>query len=455
MIVLDLEWNQPFGGRRMEEIIQIGAVRLARPGGPVVDAFNAHIRPSIYRKLSPVAKKLPESAQALTSELDFPAAYQAFLDWCGEDTLWAEWGAQDHGVLAANAAYWKLPAPPVTACIDLQAAFCRTLEIGLGRRIALEQAAEYCGLPLIYEFHNALHDALYAALITAWLTESSLLPTVPRAEAKHKRRRGVKFSRETYPKQPRQKITPLPEREQLLNSRQARIVPCPLCRQPGAVESWYPQGDVYYGVFRCENHGLFPVRMSVVHREDGSWQGRRVVPPLTDPERAAFAAAHREAGKGIFENLLKTEELNDRRVYRRMQTQTALIRADGGIELHAETAVDLHPSAVVHPAHAKLDKTLRFDDTLDHTGGLQVGTLFDDRLDGGENLLYGLHELRLVAVLCPNVFQNTGQICVHNLFLLNPCSVTFTGRMNPVKVMITPISGSRKGVRGKRMGGGY
>lgn len=41
MIVLDLEWNQPFGGRRMEEIIQIGAVRLARPGGPVVDAFNA------------------------------------------------------------------------------------------------------------------------------------------------------------------------------------------------------------------------------------------------------------------------------------------------------------------------------------------------------------------------------------------------------------------------------
>ena len=34
MIVLDLEWNQPFGGRRMEEIIQIGAVRLARPRRP-------------------------------------------------------------------------------------------------------------------------------------------------------------------------------------------------------------------------------------------------------------------------------------------------------------------------------------------------------------------------------------------------------------------------------------
>ena len=87
MIVLDLEWNQPFGGRRMEEIIQIGAVRLAEPGGAVQDWFNMHIRPSIYPKLSPVARKLPESAQALTAELDFPAAYQAGLDWCGDDTL--------------------------------------------------------------------------------------------------------------------------------------------------------------------------------------------------------------------------------------------------------------------------------------------------------------------------------------------------------------------------------
>lgn len=290
MIVLDLEWNQPFGGRRMEEVIQIGAVRLAHPGGAVVDSFNAHIRPSIYRKLSPVAKKLPESAQALTSQTDFPAAYRAFLDWCGDDTLWAEWGAQDHGVLAANAAYWKLPSPPVTACIDLQAAFGRTLGIDLGRRVALEQAAEYCGLPLIYEFHNALHDALYAALVTAWLTESSLTPSVPRTTPPRKRR-SIKFSREPYPKQPRQKIGTFPEREQVLNSRQARIVPCPVCRQPGAVEMWYPQGELHYGVFRCDRHGLFPVRMSVVRKADGSWQGRRVVPVLTAPEKAAFAAA--------------------------------------------------------------------------------------------------------------------------------------------------------------------
>ena len=240
----------------MEEIIQIGAVRLAEPGGAVQDWFNMHIRPSIYPKLSPVARKLPESAQALTAELDFPAAYQAFLDWCGDDSLWAEWGAQDHGVLAANAAYWRMPEPPVTACVDLQAAFGRTLGIGIGRRVALEQAAEYCGIPLIYEFHNALYDALYAALVSAWLTKDALAASVPPpSTGKPRRRRSIRFSPAEYPRQPRQKVGVFPEREQVLNSRQARLVPCPLCRTPGAVESWYPQGDVFYGTFRCQEHG--------------------------------------------------------------------------------------------------------------------------------------------------------------------------------------------------------
>ena len=292
MIVLDLEWNQPFGGRRMEEIIQIGAVRLAEPGGAVQGWFNMHVKPVIYPKLSPVARKLPESAQALTADVCFPEAYQAFLDWCGGDTLWAEWGAQDHGVLAANAAYWKLSPPPVTACIDLQAAFGRTLGIGLGRRMALEHAAEYCALPLIYEFHNALHDALYAALVTAWMTKDAIVAVAPKqlGTSRH-RRRGVKFSRVEYPKQPRQRLQPLLTREQVLNSREARFVPCPLCHAPGAVEEWYPQDSVYYGTFRCQEHGRFPVRMSVTLRPDGTWQGRRVVPTLTEPERSAFAAA--------------------------------------------------------------------------------------------------------------------------------------------------------------------
>ena len=170
---------------------------------------------------------------------------------------------------------------------------------------------------------------------------------------------------------------------------------------------------------------------------------------------AALAAAHGQAGQAVLEALLKAEELQDRQVDGGVEPQTALVGADGPVELAAPATVGMPLAIVVAPHHPEGEHTLRLHHTAQQIYLLILRVLFDDRLDGGENLLYGLHELRLVAVLCPNVFQNTGQICVHNLFLLNPCSVTFTGRMNPVKVMITPISGSRKGVRGKRTGGGY
>ena len=39
MIVLDLEWSQPYGGG-MEEILQIGAVRLDHLGAPLSGRFN-------------------------------------------------------------------------------------------------------------------------------------------------------------------------------------------------------------------------------------------------------------------------------------------------------------------------------------------------------------------------------------------------------------------------------
>ena len=170
---------------------------------------------------------------------------------------------------------------------------------------------------------------------------------------------------------------------------------------------------------------------------------------------AALGTADGHARQAVFEGLLEAQELDDALVDVLLEPQAALVGADGPVELAAPATVGMPLAIVVAPHHPEGEHTLGLHHTAQQIYLLILRVLFDDRLDGGENLLYGLHELRLVAVLCPNVFQNTGQICVHNLFLLNPCSVTFTGRMNPVKVMITPISGSRKGVRGKRTGGGY
>ena len=67
MIIMDLEWNRSYDKIPLEEILQIGAVRLERMGGPIVDTFSVFIRPCVHKKLNRTAKALPELQRALNS----------------------------------------------------------------------------------------------------------------------------------------------------------------------------------------------------------------------------------------------------------------------------------------------------------------------------------------------------------------------------------------------------
>ena len=80
--------------------------------------------------------------------------------------------------------------------------------------------------------------------------------------------------------------------------------------------------------------------------------------------RATFAAADRQAGQGVFEDLLETKELDNAQVDRGVETKPALIRTECGIELDAKPAVDLNCSVIVNPWHAEDELTLRLTETL-------------------------------------------------------------------------------------------
>jgi len=56
---------------------------------------------------------------------------------------------------------------------------------------------------------------------------------------------------------------------------------------------------------------------------------------------ATLATTHVQAGQGILEDLLEAEELQDGQVNRGVEAETALVGAESGVELNAETAVDL------------------------------------------------------------------------------------------------------------------
>ena len=81
--------------------------------------------------------------------------------------------------------------------------------------------------------------------------------------------------------------------------------------------------------------------------------------------RAALAATHWQSGESVLEGLLETEELQYREVYRRMETQATLVRANGAVELHAITDVYVHLAFVVYPRHTESQHALWLYDALD------------------------------------------------------------------------------------------
>ena len=300
MIILDLEWNRSYDKKPLDEILQIGAVRVEEIGGPIVDTFSVFVRPTVHKRFDPGAKKLPELQASVQSTVEFPAALERFRAWCGGETAFAAWGGgDDFKALRQNCEYWNIPPVPVETVCDLQTAF--SYLVGAGQQLALWRAAEYCGVPDIFDFHNALCDAMYTAVVARWITPEALAYRPERRE-KSRRLPSPRLSKLPFPKQPRRKVGPLPSPEGVLNARTGRQPACPLCGRLGSVSRWSfvrAKGEavplVYYAVFRCQEHGRFLCRMTLSPREDGTWVGRRSVPAVT-PELAREFEAARQGG---------------------------------------------------------------------------------------------------------------------------------------------------------------
>lgn len=83
------------------------------------------------------------------------------------------------------------------------------------------------------------------------------------------------------------------------------------------------------------------------------------------------------ACKGILENLLEAQELEDAKVDSRVETETSLVRTESRVVLNAEATVDLNLALVVLPDNTELD------DTLGNGGDLKcapvLGVLLEQR----------------------------------------------------------------------------
>lgn len=283
MIVFDMEWNHGCDENPLDEILQIGAVRLDRLGGTITGVFDVSIRPIVHRELGVMAREVLDARQFERSQWDFPAALAAFREWCGDERVFATWGNSDVEVLRRNCAYWELPAPELGEVYDIQESF--SARLGTARRIALYRAVEYCGIPDCLDCHNALSDAVYTAVVGEWVPADSL-----RLCAKPRRIQRLCDAPHTV--HVRRRVGPFSTLDAALNARDCRKVSCPCCGKRIGIGAWYSGAEhQYYADFNCPEHGWFLCRLKISRRENGAWRGRLTVPELTDELKREFYLA--------------------------------------------------------------------------------------------------------------------------------------------------------------------
>ena len=290
MIILDLEWNRGYDKEALDEILQIGAVRVERLGEPVVSTFSVFIRPRVHKKFTPVAKQLPELQQSIDSELDFPTAYGAFQEWCGEDRVFIEWGSGDLKVLRQNCEHWELPFIELEAVYDFQWAFSNAMM--QERQFRLCDAIDYLGIASPFCFHNAMNDAFYTALVGEWLGEKRAFAQRPEPENKAHRRKQWRFAQSPFLEQKPRKVGPFQSRKVAWNARAIRRTACPVCGAKSYVHVWYSKKEtVFYGPFQCKEHGHFLVCLTLNRIRNGMWSGHLRIPELTPEVLAQFESA--------------------------------------------------------------------------------------------------------------------------------------------------------------------
>ena len=137
--------------------------------------------------------------------------------------------------------------------------------------------------------------------------------------------------------------------------------------------------------------------------------GSKSDPPLPPPMG--------RTGQGIFEHLLKSQELDDSQIYGRMEAQTALVGSDSAVELHSEARVDLDLSLIIHPRYPEDDLPLRIRQSFQKSIFTELLLVrFHDNAQRFQNFFYRLVKLRLRRVLFHNLSNYL--IDIRHIFIL-------------------------------------
>ena len=278
IIVLDLEWNQNSGGKKdrntdkpIFEIIEIGAVKL-NDKYEIIDEFSQLIKPQIYHTMHKITADLIHlQMKELNRGKSFPKVMKEFMEWCGNDYIFATWGPLDLLELQRNIAYYKiepLSNGPIRF-YDVQKLF----SLGSMKektRKTLEFAIDYFEIEKNIPFHRALSDAYYTAKVLERIANSDLL-------------RFVSFDTYHIPKNRKEEIKiefpgyfeyisrGFDTKSEIMQDREVSSTKCYLCHKNLKKKfRWYsPNGKNYYSISCCDIHGYIKYKVRLKKSENG------------------------------------------------------------------------------------------------------------------------------------------------------------------------------------------
>lgn len=111
---------------------------------------------------------------------------------------------------------------------------------------------------------------------------------------------------------------------------------------------------------------------------------------------STFTSSNGQHGETVFEDLLKSQELEDGKIDGRMETQSAFVRSKTGAELHSIAPVDVDVSSIIQPRDAEQDDPFWFEHSFKHLDVLWM--LHQYRYNANKHFVHSLMELGLVWI---------------------------------------------------------
>ncbi|MBQ4065571.1 MAG: exonuclease domain-containing protein [Clostridia bacterium] len=285
-VIMDLEWNQPMTEKRLVtkpvtlrgEIIQIGAVKL-NENFMVEDRYKQLVTPQYYTKMHyRVAKLTGIKSDDLKSGLPFPAAWESFLSWCGEEFAFLTWGPDDIPMLRNNLILHGIDPSSIPAHYNVQVLFARQIAKE-NRQFSLSSAAEMVG-ETPEAAHDALNDAVSTALICRHLDMSEGLTHYADGKLAFATTNGCQSDAKHYDK-----------KSDALNDPEIRCFIDEKSGETAQCGRWLSQkNDRYVTVAQTASGKEFFVRVRFRKNAEGRYRAGRSIYPLTEDHAALYAS---------------------------------------------------------------------------------------------------------------------------------------------------------------------